>query len=57
MKWTTMAIEPIHLAAYLLNPASHGIELDTQEDLTAMRYIYELAKDNFWKSFYLVSSR
>ena len=66
-----MAIEPIHLAAYLLNPASHGIELDPEEDIKAMQYIYELgqhlkinvmkeladykAKDNFWKNRFIWS--
>lgn len=68
---TTMAVEPIHLAAYLLNPASHGIELDSEEDLKAMRYIYDLgqhlninvmkeladykAKDHFWKNRFIWS--
>lgn len=68
---TKMAIHPIHFAAYLLNPVSHGIELDSDEDIKAMQYIYELgqhfkinimkeladykAKDHFWKNRFIWS--
>lgn len=35
----TMCIKPIHLAAYLLDPATQGAEMDEEETIEAMEYI------------------
>lgn len=37
------SIKPFHLAAYLLDPKTQGIELSQEEELEAMNFIHEMA--------------
>ncbi|CAG5055508.1 unnamed protein product [Parnassius apollo] len=38
-----MAIRPIHLAAYMLDPTTQGLELTQEEELQGMEFIYNLS--------------
>ncbi|KAI5634309.1 zinc finger BED domain-containing protein RICESLEEPER 2-like [Phthorimaea operculella] len=62
-------LKPIHLAAYMLDPAAQGVELDENQELDAMEYISETgqniglnvmpnlasyrARDSYWSRIFL----
>jgi hypothetical protein len=42
---TAMCIKPIHLAAYLLDPANQGAELDQGQESDAIEFIYNMGNE------------
>ncbi|KAJ2937164.1 hypothetical protein O0L34_g19379 [Tuta absoluta] len=40
-----MCVKPIHLAAYLLDPKTQGVELTENEEVDATEFIFDMAQN------------